>query len=200
MAFFGGAAKSPLAVIVMIAEMTGGYGLLAPSMVAVVVAYLLTGSLSVFYNQVESVEDSPAHLEEYETLALKRILVADVMTKSVQSVKPSANIKIAQDLMETDLVAGLPVLSNGKLVGMVTKTDILKVEPSKRAEKTVDDVMTRQLILAYPEEDLFSALTRMMTRGVGRLPVVSHEAPRRNDRHNHTHRHCKGNRETSFKP
>ena len=81
MAFFGGAAKSPLAVIVMIAEMTGGYGLLAPSMVAVVVAYLLTGSLSVFYNQVESVEDSPAHLEEYETLVLKRILVADVMTK-----------------------------------------------------------------------------------------------------------------------
>ncbi len=74
MAFFGGAAKSPLAVIVMIAEMTGGYGLLAPSMVAVVVAYLLTGSLSVFYNQVESVEDSPAHLEEYETLVAEETL------------------------------------------------------------------------------------------------------------------------------
>ena len=108
-------------------------------------------------------------------LALKRILVADVMTKRVQSVKPTTNVKIAQDLMETDLVAGLPVLSNGKLVGMVTKTDILQVEPSKRAEKTVNDVMTKQLILAYPEEDLFSAFTRMMTKGVGRLPVVSHE-------------------------
>jgi CIC family chloride channel protein len=176
MAFFGGAAKSPLAVIVMIAEMTGGYGLLAPSMVAVVVAYLLTGSLSVFYNQVESVEDSPAHLEEYETLALKRILVADVMTRIVQSVKPSTNIKIAQDLMEADLVGGLPVVSGGKLVGMVTRTDILKLEPSKRAEKTVDDVMARRLVVAHPEEDLFSALTRMMTRGVGRLPVVSHDA------------------------
>jgi len=175
MAFFGGAAKSPLAVIVMIAEMTGGYGLLAPSMVAVVVAYLLTGSLSVFYNQVESVEDSPAHLEEYETLGLKRILVADVMTRNVQSVKPSTNIKIAQDLMETDLVGGLPVVSSGKLVGMVTRTDILKLEPSKRAEKAVNDAMTRQLVVAYPEEDLFSALTRMMTRGVGRLPVVSHD-------------------------
>ena len=177
MAFFGGAAKSPLAVIVMIAEMTGGYGLLAPSMIAVVVAYLLTGSMSVFYNQVESVEDSPAHIEEYETLTLKRILVADVMTKKVQSVKPSTNVKIAQDLMEIDLVAGLPVLSDGKLVGIVTKTDILKLEPSKRGEKTVADVMAKQMIIAYPEEDLFSALTRMMTRGVGRLPVVSHAAP-----------------------
>ena len=122
-------------------------------------------------------EDSPAHLEEYETLALKRILVADVMTKRVQSVKPSTSVKIAQDLMETSLVVGLPVLSDGKLVGMVTKIDILKVEPSKRAEEAVDDLMTRQLVFAYPEEDLFSALTRMMTRGVGRLPVVSHEAP-----------------------
>ena len=175
MAFFGGAAKSPLAVIVMVAEMTGGYGLLAPSMVAVVVAYLLTGSLSVFYNQVESVEDSPAHLEEYETLALKKFLVGDIMTKSVQSVKPTANVKTAQDLMEADLVGGLPVVANGRLVGMVTKTDILKLEPSKRVEETVGDVMTKQLVVAYPEEDLFSALTRMMTRGVGRLPVVSHD-------------------------
>ncbi len=77
--------------------------------------------------------------------------------------------------MEADLVSGLPVLSSGKLVGIVTKTDILKLEPSKRAEKAVEDVMTRQLIFAFPEEDLFSALTRMMTRGVGRLPVVSHD-------------------------
>lgn len=177
MAFFGGAAKSPLAVIVMIAEMTGGYGLLAPSMIAVVVAYLLTGSSSVFFNQVESVEDSPAHVEEYETLALKRILVADVMTRNIQSAKPSTTIKTAKDLMETDLVGGLPVLSNGKLVGMITKTDVLKPEPSKRTEITVGDVMARQLIIAYPEEDLFAALTRMMTKGVGRLPVVSHDHP-----------------------
>ena len=69
------------------------------------------------------------------------------------------------------------MVSSGKLVGMVTRTDILKLEPSKRGEKTVADVMARQMIIAYPEEDLFSALTRMMTRGVGRLPVVSHDAP-----------------------
>ncbi len=172
MAFFGGAAKSPLAVIVMIAEMTGGYGLLAPSMVAVVVAYLLTGSSSIFYNQVDSVEESPAHIEEYETLALKRITVADVMTRNVVSIKPTVSVQVALDLMEANLVGGLPVLMNDRLVGLVTKTDILKVETSNRAEKTVNDVMTVQLLVASPEEDLFSALTRMMSRGVGRLPVV----------------------------
>jgi len=175
MAFFGGAAKSPLAVIVMIAEMTGGYGLLAPSMIAVVVAYLLTGSLSIFYNQVDSVEESPAHIEEYETLALKRIRVADIMTRNVLSVKPTVSVQVALDLMETNRVGGLPVVSNGKLVGMVTKTDVLRVETSKRAEKAVNDVMTVQLLVASPEEDLFLALTRMMNRGVARLPVVPND-------------------------
>ena len=63
------------------------------------------------------------------------------MTRNVQSVKPSTNINVAQDLMETDLVGGLPVVSSGKLVGIVTRTDILKLEPSKRGEKTVADVM-----------------------------------------------------------
>ncbi len=60
---------------------------------------------------------------------------------------------------------------------MVTKTDILKVETSKHAEKTVGDVMTVQLLVASPEEDLFLALTRMMNRGVGRLPVVPNDNP-----------------------
>lgn len=172
MAFFGAAAKSPLAVIVMVAEMTGGYALLAPSMLAVVVAYLLSGSTSVFANQVDSLEDSPAHAEEYETLVLKNIRVSDAMTKNVQAVSPKASLQIAHDLMEIDSVGGLPVLSGGKLVGMVTRTDILKVEPSERAQKTVGSVMSPQLAVAYPDEDLFSALTKMIARSVGRLPVV----------------------------
>lgn len=177
MTFFAAAAKSPLAVIVMIAEMTGGYGLLAPSMVAVVVAYLLTGSLSVFYNQVESVEDSPAHSEEYETLALKRILVRDVMTRDARSVTPSTKVEAVENLMKNDALSGLPVVSDGRIVGIVTTTDMLKVEQSKREKTVVEDIMTSQLVTAYPEEDLLAAVTRMMAKGVGRLPVVSHDAP-----------------------
>jgi CIC family chloride channel protein len=175
MAFFGAAAKSPLAVIVMIAEMTGGYGLLAPSMIAVLVAYLLSGNSSVFYNQVDSVEDSPAHFEEYETLGLKRAMVSEAMTRNVHQINPTVNLLVAQDLMEIDQTGGLPVVSEGRLIGMITRTDILKVEPSKRNEKSVSDVMAKELATAYQDEDLFSALTRMITKGVGRLPVVAHD-------------------------
>jgi CIC family chloride channel protein len=177
MAFFGAAAKSPLAVIVMVAEMTGGYDLLAPSMLTVVVAYLLSGSMSVFSNQVGSLEDSPAHAKEYETLVLKNIKVSDAMTRNIQAVNPMTNLEIVQDLMDMDRLGGLPVISDGKLVGMITRTDILKVEPSERSQKTAGNVMSEKLAVAYPDEDLFSALSRMIARGVGRLPVVDAKNP-----------------------
>jgi CBS domain-containing protein len=74
--------------------------------------------------------------------------------------------------MDMDHVGGLPVVSGGKLIGIITRTDILKVEPSSRAEKTVSSAMSDKLAFAYPDEDLFSALTKMITRSVGRLPVV----------------------------
>ena len=43
MAFFAAAAKAPISTIIMISEMTGGYGLLAPAMFAVVTAFILSG-------------------------------------------------------------------------------------------------------------------------------------------------------------
>jgi|SRR5579864_5185330 len=65
MAFFAADGKAPLSTIVLVAEMTGGYGLLAPSMFAVTPAFLLSGKRSVFPSQLPSRRDSPAHAEEY---------------------------------------------------------------------------------------------------------------------------------------
>ena len=42
-AFFAAAAKAPISTIIMISEMTGGYGLLAPAMFAVVTVHMLDG-------------------------------------------------------------------------------------------------------------------------------------------------------------
>src|SRR5208283_4553364 len=105
----------------------------------------------------------------------KRVMVSEAMTRDVHQINPTANLLVAQDLMEMDRTGGLPVVSDGRLIGMITRTDVLKVEPSKRNEKLVSDVMARELVTAYEDEDLFSALTRMITKGVGRLPVVAHD-------------------------
>jgi CIC family chloride channel protein len=75
MAFFGGISKAPLAVLVMVAEMTGSYGLLVPAMVAIFIAYVATGPYHIYSEQVQSRLDSPAHREEYaEYLARSKTL------------------------------------------------------------------------------------------------------------------------------
>jgi len=65
MAFFGGVGKVPVAVMLMVSEMTGTYALLAPSMVATSIAYIVTGRYTMYRSQVATKADSPAHMGEY---------------------------------------------------------------------------------------------------------------------------------------
>ena len=72
LALFGAAARTPLASLVMIMEMTGEYGLVAPAAVTVVISALvqrtLTGSLkypTLYESQVAMSIDSPAIRREY---------------------------------------------------------------------------------------------------------------------------------------
>jgi chloride channel protein, CIC family len=86
-AVFGGAARVPIATMLMVTEMTQGYHLLLPAGLAVMTSYLLQARLaavaklkyrSLYEGQVPSVEDSPAHyLEQIQTglhlLASRRV-------------------------------------------------------------------------------------------------------------------------------
>ena len=61
MALFGGVAKAPIAVMLMVAEMTGEFSLLVPAMFAATAAYLVAGDISIYENQVATRAQSPAH-------------------------------------------------------------------------------------------------------------------------------------------
>jgi len=58
---FGGVSKAPLAVLIMVSEMTGSYELMAPAMLSIAISYFLTGRHSIYSEQVEDRERSPAH-------------------------------------------------------------------------------------------------------------------------------------------
>jgi CIC family chloride channel protein len=64
-AFFGGVGKVPLAVIVMVAEMTGESSLIVAAMLATMIAYLITGEASIYESQTDTRLDSPAHEEDF---------------------------------------------------------------------------------------------------------------------------------------
>jgi len=69
-AVFAGTARVPIATLIMVAEMTGGYGLIVPSMLATTIAFVVERTISTGFKyprlyeaQVELRSDSPTHLE-----------------------------------------------------------------------------------------------------------------------------------------
>jgi|GEM_PF-16084 CIC family chloride channel protein len=177
MAFFGGIAKAPLAVILMVAEMTGEYSLIVPSMLATMIAYLITGEVSIYESQVPTRLDSPAHKDDYALPLLQSITVERLMRPSHAFVSPDAQIDDVARLLREHHVVTIPVLDHGQLVGIVTARDVARLDPEQRSLTRVRQVMTRQMALTYPDASLYEAWTTMTRLGYKQLPVVEREHP-----------------------
>jgi len=178
-AFFAAAAKAPISTIIMISEMTGGYGLLGPAMFAVVTAFILSGKQTIFPAQVNSRLDSPFHADEFEPIVLHRVKTADVMIHLPVYVNANASVSDAMSLMGDYGLASLPVVEESKLSGRVTLLAIHRVAETERQKVQVKDIMSRDGSTAYPDEDLFTILKRFAAKDVGNLPVATREKPDR---------------------
>jgi CBS domain-containing protein len=65
-------------------------------------------------------------------------------------------------------------------VGIVTRGDLLRAQQAPGAGTlTVLQAGTAQPVTAFVDETLSSAMSRMLQRDIGRLPVVERSAPRR---------------------
>ncbi len=102
-------------------------------------------------------------------------ILARKKISEVWSVGPEATVFDAIALMAEKNVGALPVLANGKLVGIITERDytrkvILKGKSSK--ETPVKDVMTGALMIASPNDPISGCMKTMTDRRVRHLPVV----------------------------
>jgi CIC family chloride channel protein len=176
-AFFAAAAKAPISTIIMISEMTGGYGLLAPAMFAVVTAFILSGKKTIFPAQVRSRLDSPFHADEFEPIVLRRVKTSDVMIHLPVYINADASVADAIGLMGDYGLSGLPVVEQRKLCGRVTLLSAHRIPEAQRQSVKVKEIMSREVYRAYPDEDLFTILKRFAAKDVGHLPVVTHQQP-----------------------
>ncbi len=176
-AFLAGVSKTPLTAIILVLEITGSYTLLPATMVAAVVAYMVTGEYTLYTKQVPTRVESPAHRSEMIVDLLEEVRVEEAMVpaEKVVSVSPDNTILDVLRLIEKTGYIGYPVIENGKLVGVITLEDVEKIPVEDRAKTKVRDVMTTELIVAYPDEDLRSALAKMVNHNIGRLLVVPRE-------------------------
>jgi CBS domain-containing protein len=113
--------------------------------------------------------------------------VADVMTRRVITVLPSAGVKEAARLLVAHGISALPVVGeSGELVGIVSEADLIPMEtrPDPRSQATpipptagsapreVADVMTRDVITVEADGEVAQAARAMIESDVKRLPVV----------------------------
>lgn len=112
------------------------------------------------------------------------MFVKDWMKKDVITVEESCTVLDAMHIMRENNIRRLPVLKNGKLVGIVTEKDIKGFTPSKAstldiyevhkivAKTLVREVMTREVITVSPEDTIERAALILRDMRFGGLPVV----------------------------
>ncbi len=170
--FLAGAGKVPLAAIVMVSEMTGGYQLIVHALAAVSLSYLVSGQETIYEKQVDTRAESPYFLSEISSKLLTQIKVKEIMTSRVVTVGPDESLRKVLDLVASTGHLGFPVVEDGKVIGMITQSDVLRVR-FRRLDKTlVRDVMSRNVLYVFPEDTVDKALRLLIRFGVGRLPVV----------------------------
>ncbi len=175
-AFFGGVAKAPLAVILMVAEMTNEYSLIVPAMLATMIALLIAGNRSIYEEQVPTRLDSPAHKDDYALPLLQQLLVADAMEPIIAMASPTTPLSALRESLHAHRIKSIPVVGEGKLQGIVTIDDLARA-PRRDSELTARAVMSSRVEVVYPDESLYTAWVRMTRRGFKHLPVVRRDAP-----------------------
>lgn len=101
--------------------------------------------------------------------------VRDVMTQNPTSCDPSATVVDAAKVMASEDVGSVPVVKDGRLAGVVTDRDIVVrvlAEGRDPNSTTVGEIASSDLEIVSPDDDLDTALRKMASGKVRRLPVV----------------------------
>jgi CIC family chloride channel protein len=177
MALFGGIAHAPLAVVLMVAEMTGNLSTLAPAMLAVGISVIIVGERTIYTSQVDTRADSPAHRLQFSFPLLSTLPVRQAMTPLALHFTPQQTVAEAEALLDKRIISGAPVLDGrGNLQGVLTLTDIERVPLAERSQQRVEEVMNREVLVVQPDEPLDVALEQLTSHRIGWMPVVEMEA------------------------
>jgi CBS domain-containing protein len=122
--------------------------------------------------------------QDYETNSLKQLKVADVMVRDVATILPGGSVREVADRfasgdLKTSRHQALPIVdSAGRLQGLVTQGDLLRaLQVDPEGKMNVLDAGTHSLVVAYSDERVFDAVTKMLENNIGRLPVVDRKDP-----------------------
>ena len=180
-AVFAGTSNAAFTSIILLIEMTQDYSLILPFMVACI----LSNAVARIFNP-DNIFTEMLKRKGYtirggrEIDVMESILVKDSMYAHPQTIFEDNTIDALNAVMQSSKHAGFPVLNrSGELTGLVTIEDMQERVDPNNGEQRIKDIMTTDVITAYPFETLDVVLDRMVSRDVSRLPVVMRSNPKK---------------------
>lgn len=96
--------------------------------------------------------------------------ISTAMKCPVISVGRDVSVKMAAETMLKEGISSLPIIEEKELIGIVTKTDIVKT--LKGSEEKLENIMRRGIVTVSENDRIVHARRLMMDKGIGRVVVV----------------------------
>ncbi len=157
MCCFGGISRAPLAVMLMVAEMTGSLSILGPAMIAVGLAWFIVrrSNDTIYRSQLRSRTDAPAQRLLIGMPVLADVPVGQAMVVPRLVIDGETSIGVAQRLLTRVGVTGAPVVDEqGRFEGSVSlaRLESLSAIGERRSDSIVDDAAPTVSEFAHLDE------------------------------------------------
>jgi len=170
MALFGSIAHAPLAVMLMVAEMTDNLAMLAPAMIAVGLATLVVGDRSIYRSQLRSRADSPAHRFRFSMPLMASIPAGDAARQPRLVLHAGTRAEAARARFADVDVPGAPVVDrDGVFRGVVRREAVEAARPDTEVGGLTDDAAA----VVSADDGLDDALGTLADHHARWAPVVA---------------------------
>lgn len=103
---------------------------------------------------------------------LQGVRVGQAFSRQVAAVGPNDPLRRAIELTLGSFQADFPVVSDGRVVGLLTGADVIKALSERNGEVPIRDVMRSEFVTAAPDDDLFEAQQKLAQASADAVLVV----------------------------
>jgi len=171
-ACFGAIAHAPLAVMLMVAEMTGNLALLAPAMVAIAFAVLVVGDTTIYRSQLHTRADSPSHRFSFGLPASASVALREVMAAPKLVLTAGTPASQALHELRAHQLPGAPVVNgDGAFIGSIQETRLAEAVET-RPKVSVGRLADVEAMTVPVDAALDAAVDAVSTSQGGWVPVL----------------------------
>jgi len=175
-AVFTAVVRVPVTAIIIVFELTANFELVLPLMISCAVAYVVAESLSrgSLYQQLLAAKGINLREETDVDPLLARLTAADVMQFPVETLSVDLTLEQTSQVFSRSPHRGFPVVEKGKLLGIITQTDLGKFI-GRSPSLTLKEMMTPRPVSVDPSAPLQEVLYLLNRYQSSHLPVTKRQ-------------------------